>query len=172
MFSRMKKWRKVTWRLALISTAACAAIVGAVAVAGSSRAQQTGPPTGTLELVSLNGETRFAFVDNPPRRRERAGDLFVINARLRDTSNRPAGRVHASFAETQPPPRVVAQGSGTFILRNGQVMVSGPIVDRGRNDRTDTLAVVGGTGAYTGARGTLVTTDMRRSTRYVFTFVG
>jgi hypothetical protein len=51
-------------------------------------------------------------------------------------------------------------------------MVSGPIVDRGRNDRTDTLAVVGGSGAYTGARGTLVTTDARRSTRYVFAFVG
>jgi hypothetical protein len=90
-----------------------------------------------LELVSLNRETRFAFVDNPPRRRERAGDLFVINARLRDTSNRPAGRVHASFAETQPPPRVVAQGSGTFILPTGQIMVSGPIMDQGRNDRTD-----------------------------------
>ena len=118
-------------RLALIITAACAAIVGVVAVVGSSGAQPPGPPTGTLELVSLNRETRFAFVDNPPRRRERAGDLFVINARLRDGSNRPAGRVHASFAETQPPPRVVAQGSATFILGNGQIMVSGPIVDRG-----------------------------------------
>jgi Dirigent-like protein len=159
-------------RLALIITAVFAAILGVVAVVGNSGAQQPGPPTGTLELVSLNRETQFVFVDNPPRRRERAGDLFVINARLRDTSNRPAGRVHASFAETQPPPRVVAQGSGTFILPAGQIMVSGPIVDRGRNDRTETLAVVGGSGAYTGARGTLVTTDTRRSTRYVFTFVG
>jgi hypothetical protein len=96
----------------------------------------------------------------------------MINARLRDTSNRPVGRVHASFAETQPPPRVVAQGTGTFILPTGQIVVSGPIVDRGRSDRTDTLAVVGGSGAYTGARGTLVTTDTRRSTRYVFTFAG
>lgn len=157
-------------RLALIVTAACAAIVGVVALVGSSGAQPPGPPTGTLELVSVNRETRFAFVDNPPRRRERAGDLFMINARLRDASNRAAGRLHASFAETQPPPRVVAQGSATFILGNGQIMVSGPIVDRGRNDRTDTLAVVGG--AYAGARGTLVTTDTRRRTRYVFTFAG
>jgi hypothetical protein len=43
------------------------------AFVGSSGAQQPGPPTGTLELVSLDRETRFAFVDNPPRRRERAG---------------------------------------------------------------------------------------------------
>ena len=158
-------------RLALIITAACAAIVGVVALVGNSGAQQPGPPTGTLELVSLNRETRFAFVDNPPRRRERAGDLFMINARLRDTSNRPAGRLHASFAETQPPPRVVAQGSATFILGNGQIMVSGPLVDR-PGDRTDTFAVVGGTGAYTAARGTMVSTDTRRRTRFVFTFAG
>lgn len=157
-------------RLALIITAACAAVVGVVALVGSSGAQQPGPPTGTLELVTLDRETRFAFVDNPPRRRERAGDLFMINARLRDGSNRRAGRLHASFAETQPPPRVVAQGSATFILGDGQIMVSGPIVDRGRGDRTDTFAVVGGSGAYTAARGTMITTETRRSTRFVFTF--
>jgi hypothetical protein len=159
-------------RFAVIVTAACAAIISAAALVVSSGAQQPGPPTGTLELVSLDRETRFKFVDNPPRRRERAGDLFMINARLRDASRRPAGRLHASFAETQPPPRVVAQGSATFILRNGQIMISGPIVDRGRNDRTDTFAVVGGSGAYTAARGTMVTTERRRSTAFVFTFAG
>jgi hypothetical protein len=158
-------------RLALIITAACAAIVSVVALVGSSGAQQPGPPTGTLALVSLDRETRFTFVDNPPRRRERAGDLFMINARLRDGANRPTGRLHASFAETQPPPRVVAQGSATFILRNGQIMVSGPIVDR-PGDRTDTFAVVGGSGAYTAARGTMVTTETRRRTRFLFTFAG
>jgi Dirigent-like protein len=159
-------------RLAVIITAAGAAIVGVVALVGSSGAQQTGPPTGTLELVSLDRETRFAFVDNPPRRRERAGDLFMINAQLRNGANRRAGRLHASFAETQPPPRVVAQGTATFILRNGQIMVSGPIVDRGRTDRTDTFAVVGGSGAYTAARGTMVSRETRRRTRFTFTFAG
>lgn len=53
-------------RLTLI-TVACAAIIGAVAFVGSSGAQQPGPPTGTLELVSLDRETHFKFVDNPPR---------------------------------------------------------------------------------------------------------
>jgi Dirigent-like protein len=157
-------------RLALIITAACVAIISAAVLVVRSDAQQPGPPTGTLELVSLDRETRFTFVDNPPRRRERAGDLFVINSRLRDGTNRPVGRLHASFAETQPPPRVVAQGTATFILDDGQIMVSGPIVNRGPRDRTDTLAVVGGTGAYTAARGTLVTRETRRGTRYVFTF--
>jgi hypothetical protein len=159
-------------RLAVITTAACAAIVGVVALVGTSGAQQPGAPTGTLELVTLDRETHFTFVDNPPRRQERAGDLFTINARVRDGSNRRRGRLHASFTETQPPPRVVAQGSATFILRKGQIMVSGPIVDRGARDHTDTFAVVGGSGAYTGARGTMLTRERRKSTRFVFTFIG
>jgi Dirigent-like protein len=159
-------------RIAVIIAAACAAIISAAVVVVRSDAQEPGPPTGTVELVSLDRETRFTFVDNPPRRQERAGDLFVINSRLRDSSNRPAGRLHASFAETQPPPRVIAQGSATFILRDGQIAVSGPIVNQGPGDRSDTLAVVGGTGAYTAARGTLVTTETRRGARYVFTFAG
>jgi hypothetical protein len=159
-------------RLVLIVTAACAAIISAAVLGGSSGAQQPGPPTGTLELVTLDRETRFKFVDNPPKRRERPGDLFMINARVRDSSNRPTGRLHASFAETQPPPRVVAQGSATFILGNGQIMVSGLIVDQGRNDQTDTFAVVGGSGAYAAARGTMVTTETRTRTRFVFTFAG
>jgi hypothetical protein len=170
--SRYPEEEETMQRLALIIAAAFAAIISIAAVVGSSGAQQPGPPTGTLEVVSLDRETRFTFVDNPPRRRERAGDLFMINARLRDSSNTPTGRLHASFAETQPPPRVVAQGSATFILRNGQIIVSGPIVDRGRNDRTDTFAVVGGSGAYTAARGTMVSTETPRRTRFVFTFAG
>ena len=91
-------------RLFLIVAAACAAIVSAAALVVSSGAQQPGPPTGTLELVSLDRETRFKFVDNPPRRRESAGDLFMINARLRDGSNRPpADCTHRSPRHSRRP---------------------------------------------------------------------
>jgi hypothetical protein len=155
-------------RLAVIVTAACAAIISAATLVVSSGAQQPGPPTGTLELVGLDREASFKFVDTPPRRREGAGDQFLITQRLRDTSNRRAGRVHASFAIT-PGRRSGAHGSGTFIVRNGRIVVTGIIDDPGR---TDTLAIVGGSGAYTGARGTLVTTERRRSTRFLFTFAG
>ena len=86
-------------------------------------------------------------------------------------------RVHrqhhrASFAETQPPPRVIAQGSATFVPGDGQIAVSGPIVNQGAGDRTDTLAVVSRTGAYTAARGTLVTKETRRGARYLLTLAG
>ena len=159
-------------QLALIIAAACTATISAAVLVVRSDAQELGPPTGTLELVSLDRETRFTFVDNPPHRREREGDLFVINSRLRDSAGRPTGRLHASFAETQPPPRVIAQGSATFILGGGKIMVSGPIVNQGPRDRTDTLAVVGGTGAYTAARGTLTTKETRGGTRYILSFAG
>ena len=155
-------------RLAVIITAAGAAIISAVALVGGSDAQQPGPPTGTLELVSLDRESRVKFVDNPPQRREGPGDVILINSRLRDTSNRPTGRVFASFTATPARP-FVGQGSGTFKLGDGQIVAAGTIDDPGR---TDTLAIVGGSGAYTGARGTLVTTETRRSTRFVFTFAG
>lgn len=155
-------------RLAVIITAACAAIISAAALVVSSGAQQPGPPTGTFELVGLDREASFKFVDTPPRRQESAGDQILITQRLRDTSNRRAGRVHASFVFTPGRPSA-GQGSGTFILRNGQIVVTGSIDEQGR---TDTLAIVGGSGAYTGARGTLVTTERRRSTRFLFTFAG
>jgi hypothetical protein len=119
-------------------------------------------------VVGQDREGSFKFVDTPPRRRESAGDQFLITQRLRDTSNRRAGRVHASFAFTPGKP-AAAQGSGTFIFRDGQIVVTGIVDEQGR---TDTLAIVGGSGAYTGARGTLVTTEAPRRTRYVFTFTG
>jgi hypothetical protein len=155
-------------RLAVVIAAACAAIVSAAAVVGTSGAQQSGPPTGTLEFVAVDRESRFKFIDVPPRRQESAGDQFTLTQRLRDNSNRPVGRAHAAFVSTPGKPSA-AQGSGTFVFGNGQVVVTGVVDERGR---TDTLAVVGGSGAYTGARGTLLITEARRRTTFLFTFSG
>ncbi len=98
----------------------------------------------------------------------------MINARLRDSSeppHRPTPRLVRRDAAAAA--AVVAQGSATFILGNGQIMVSGPIVDRGRNDRTDTFAVVGGSGAvHRSARNDGDHGDGGRRTRFVFTFAG
>jgi hypothetical protein len=155
-------------RIALILTAACAAIVGAVALVGSSGAQQPAPPTGTLEFVALDGESREEFIDRPPRRRLSAGDQFLVTERLRDSSNRHVGHTHAVFAATPGRPRAF-QGSGTIVLDNGQIVAAGALDEQGR---TDTLAIVGGSGAFTGAQGTLLIRERRRSTQFVITFAG
>ena len=158
-------------RLALM-TVACAAVIGAVAFVGTSGAQQPVPPTGTLELVSLNRETRFKFVDNPPRSgdptRPSLGDLAIITARLRDTANRRAGKLYALFMRLAGRRRHVDQVRVTFELRGGHIVVEG--ISRG--GRTDDAAITGGTGRYAGARGTLHVTQTRRAARYRFTFIG
>jgi dirigent-like protein len=148
-------------RLALAVTA-CTAI--AVPAALTNATAQTGQPT-TLELVQLERDVRDAFVDNPPRRRESAGDVFIVSGRVRDTAGRPVGRASAVFTQTS---RSSAQGAATFVLANGQIVVEGRLAGSG----ADTFAVVGGTGAYAGATGTARITEGRRRTEFTFTLDG
>ena len=153
-------------------TVACAAIIGVVAFVGSSVAQQPSPPTGTLELVQLSRETRFKFVDNPPRSGDPArpsrGDFAIITARLRDTANRRAGKLYVVFMRLAGKRRHVDQVRATFVLRDGHIVVEG--ISRG--GRTDNVAITGGTGRHAGARGTLRVPQERRGARYRFTFIG
>jgi hypothetical protein len=153
-------------------TVACAAIIGVVAFVGSSGAQQPSPPTGTLELVQLSRETRFKFVDNPPRSGDPArpsrGDFAIITSRLRDTANRRVGKLYVVFMRLAGKRRHVDQVRATFVLRDGHIVIDG--ISRG--GRTDNVAVTGGTGRYAGARGTLRVTQERREARYRFTFIG
>jgi hypothetical protein len=146
------------------------AIAGlATAVAGS--AQAPSPPTGTLQLVQRDRETRFRFLDVAPLQGERgrpnAGDGFLITGRVRDPAGNRAGRVQAVFVITNVR-REHAQGSATFVLRGGSIVISGAET----RSRIDDFAITGGTGRYTGARGTLRVTESRRSTGFLFTFVG
>jgi hypothetical protein len=138
----------------IIATAgALAALVGA---AGAQS------PT-TLELVQLERDTRGGFVDNPPRRRESAGDVFTVRGRVRDSAGKAVGSAQAEFVQTGPRS---AQGSATFSLGGGRIMVAGALAGRG----DDTLAIVGGTGAYTGATGTVQIVEARGRTEFRFTF--
>ena len=53
-------------RFAICLSVVGAALVPAVTVVAPGGAQQPGPPTGTLDLVSREREPTFKFVDNPP----------------------------------------------------------------------------------------------------------
>jgi hypothetical protein len=161
-------------RLSFCITAAVAALVTVAGiVAGTTAAQAPGPPTGTREFVSLDRESRFRFVDNRPFRRESAGDMVVLTGRLRTAGdNRRVGRYQAVFVATRRgnfERRFVAQGSGSFTVADGDIVVQGVIDD---SRKTDRLAIVGGTRAYAGARGTLAVTETRTTTRFVFAFTG
>jgi hypothetical protein len=157
--------------LATCLSVVCAAVATVVVIAATSGAQQPGPPTGTLELVLRDAESRFRFVDNPPLRRESAGDMAVVAGRARGTDGAPRGRLQAYFVATKSANFERAfrgQVSGTFMLNDGDIVIGGVTDDRRREEP---LAIAGGTGSYAGARGTVVVTETRRETRFRFTFM-
>jgi hypothetical protein len=154
----MRERRRIT-----ITAAAGTALATAAVVASSGLAQDPGPQPTTLELVARHSETRSGFVDAPPRRREGPGDQFTVSSRLRDPSGIRAGRAEAAFAQTSG---ARAQGSVTFILSAGRVVAAGALGNQGNVDQ---LAVVGGSGAYADARGSVDVIEGRRGTRFRLT---
>jgi hypothetical protein len=150
-----------------IIAGACTAVLAGLAVVAGTSAQSPGPPSGTLELVQLERDAKFAMVDNPPRRKEGPGDVFTIAGGIRNAEGRLAGRAAGVFTQTDA---THAQGSAVFKLADGQIVTTGVLDDLGRNDTSDTLAIVGGTGAYAGARGTAVLTEGDGRTRFDLTF--
>jgi hypothetical protein len=158
-----------------VTTAAVACglfATGGLAIAGSTAAQEPTPPTGTLQLMQRDRETRFHFIDVPPRQGQRQpptpGDGFLLTGALRyQASGNRAGRLQAVFVITNVR-REEAQISATFLLRGGRIMASGADT----KPRVDDFAITGGTGRYAGARGTLRVTEHRRSSAFLFTFFG
>jgi hypothetical protein len=147
-----------------ITAGACVALA-VPALLGTAGAQ-SGPPPGTLELHQLERDVRSAFVDAPPRRRESAGDTFTVSGRVRDAAGRPAGTAQAVFTQTR---RGAAQGSATLALSGGQIVIAGGLAG---GDGDDTLVIAGGSGAYSGASGTVRITEGRGRTSSVFSFGG
>ena len=145
----------------ILTGGACAALAAALLAGGATA--QTAP--ATLELVQLERDVRSGFVDNPPRRRESAGDVFTVRGRLRDAAGTPVGSADAVFTQTG---RRSARGGGTFTLADGSIEVSGRLGGSG----TDTLAVTGGTGVYADATGAVVITEGRGRTAFRFTLGG
>jgi hypothetical protein len=160
-------------RTALYAGIASAALAGAV-LASTGGAQQQAAPTGTLDVVGLQREAELRFLDNPPRGEERppsAGDVVTVVQKLRNTSNARIGEARAAFTSTGGR-AFNAVGSATFRVGGGTITAEGIVDDRGRRDRSDTLAITGGTGAYEDAGGTLTFTERRGSTRFHFDFSG
>jgi hypothetical protein len=65
---------------------------------------------------------------------------------------------HCTLVRTGPPEDWLADCTLTHRLKNGSIMVQGTVAPR--STRSSRLAVTGGTGVYTGARGTETTTPL------------
>jgi hypothetical protein len=142
-------------RLTLIIAACAALAVPAVVTA-------QGPTT--LELVQIDRDVKTGFVDAPPKRRESAGDVFTVRGPLRDAQGRRAGTAHGVFTQTGPRS---AHGAATITLPSGRIAIQG-VLDGTNGD--DTLLVVGVSGAYAYATGTVRITQRAGRTTFTFSF--
>jgi hypothetical protein len=105
------------------------------------------PPPGT---AGVDGDFTPIFHGRKPFA---DGDSFVRWDKLTERSY---FMTHCVVAR-QPPPRSTFQCTDTFVLPEGQIVAVGDM-----DDQVETLPVVGGTGAFEGARGTARSTRGRR----------
>src|SRR4051794_4983702 len=137
----------------LIGAAAVLAVGVSIAVTSIGGAQSTGDRT--LTFVEKGGS--FKFIDNPPKatKRHRApspGDFFVFETPLYDSTNARAGTLIA-HCTVEPGAGQLSDCEGTAKLNDGTLAFSGLT---GLNSLKNVIAIVGGTGAYEGARGSVV----------------
>lgn len=88
-----------------------------------------------------------------------AGDAFVFTTPLFNEANQRIGTVHVYCTVTRGGrfARSSSQCNGTFGLRNGTLAASALL--KGEDAK---IAIVGGTGAYEGARGSITDRDLPR----------
>jgi hypothetical protein len=149
-------------RLVILVTAAVAATVVAGILSTSGGAQQ--PGERTFKIIEEEGGA-FKFVDIAPKARNprnptfSIGDAFVFRSPLRTEANVPNGTLHVHCAVTKGGnfSRATSQCDGTFDLRDGTLAVTAVV-----KGEEASIAVVGGTRAYEGARGSITDRDLPR----------
>jgi len=132
------------------SVALAAAISAGVAGAASTKSGSS----VTLHLVEK--DATFKFVDNPPAGKNvppSAGDQFAFTSDLLEKGKR-VGTLDATCTVTKGGKHAWSTCTGVMALGSGQLAAIAlvPLAD---NARQPDISIVGGTGAYTGATGTL-----------------
>jgi len=143
-------------RIAVLAGSVVAVLATGAVLAASGGAQD--PGGRTINLVTK--DFKFKLVDNPPRSRGRrappgAGDQLVLSATVLNPTGARVGRLHATCAVTVGGRRGRAVCQGIYDLADGQMHLL--VAYTGSADVSG--SVVGGTGAYAGARGTFVSKD-------------
>lgn len=148
---QVRKWLAAGATVAVAGGAAALVVPG---TGGAQQQQQQGERT--FSLVE-KGKQHFKFVDNPPRGARRhgpsTGDEFIFGRGVYDASNTRVGTLHGVCTVLTNHDAALCHAA--LKLRDGAIYAGG-LSSQGR--RTD-VAIYGGTGAYAGARGTIVSID-------------
>jgi len=131
---------------------------GVVLLLALSATAQAGASTGSTRAVTMHLVEKafgFNFVDNPPRQGFRApplmGDEFVFTSEVRTRSGHQVGWIDATCMVARGGQKPHGPCYGIFSLKGGQIMGLAEF----SNANVTNIVVVGGTGAYRGATGTV-----------------
>ena len=155
-----KKERARVKRLAVLIAAGLAASATALVLAVGGSAQA---PTAKTFQLTESPPLKFTMVQNPPKDLSQ-GDAAVYRARLKDGSGQTVGSEHSHCLVTKAGDHPVALCTDSIFLRDGRITAVGGV----NLDRDQLLPVVGGTGAYEGAEGTLLIAPGRKKTVLTF----
>jgi hypothetical protein len=158
----------MTRRIAIAVPLTAVAVAGAVLAPGTFGQAGAAPATVTLEM--RHKEARVTMIDESPRmtrrrRSESPGDSVVTRGTLRDAAGARAGVVHGQFVVTGGrSPDTTEQVTATFVLAGGQLAAQGVIDQEGASE---VLPIVGGTGRFDGATGTVEISGNDQAVRFV-----
>jgi hypothetical protein len=141
-------------RTRTIAATVLAAVAGAAAVPALTGAQTTGAKELTLRMKVRAGEE----VRHGGGRALATGDALVIRLAVFDAAGAPVGSAFTNCTNVGPrarAERAKLQCTQTYDLRDGQIVTAGVMSFAAADDLS--IPIVGGSGAYRGARGELTT---------------
>lgn len=158
--------------LALGAIAAAATIALVLAASGSGQVSGA----RTIKLFEAPKGSTFGFVDNAPKTNRKdphasIGDILAFSNPIFDESRTHRLGVSSAQCIATRAGRIASATytcSGTFALNDGTIAVAA--LQRGE-PTTQQLAVTGGTGAYDGARGTIVARMLKSGTEDTITLL-
>ena len=142
---------------------AAAAVVALCAAGAAGAAKSAGV---TMHLVEKDAGGNF--VDNKPYAKPGShaasiGDMFVFSSKLLTHANKQAGMLYGSCIAATAGNDPTFECTGTFTLAGGELALQTVIR---QTDKVTHIAIVGGTGAYEGARGSITSVSRGPNSPY------
>jgi hypothetical protein len=132
-----------------------------VGAAGAAKSSGT-----TMHLVEK--DAGGSFVDNKPFAKPGShsasiGDMFVFSSKLLTRANKQVGMLYGSCIAATAGTTPTFECTGTFTLAGGELALQ--TITR-EPDKVTHIAIVGGTGAYEGARGSITSVSRGPNSKY------
>jgi hypothetical protein len=139
-------------------------VVGVTALSAAAAAPRA-PKNVTFHLVEK--QIGSNFIDNPPRQGFNSppliGDEFVFTSDVQTKAGAHAGSLNATCMVSRGGNNGTGPCYGVYSFKGGQLM---GIATLSFTNRVTQIAIVGGTGAYAGATGTVVSIGRGQNSRF------